>query len=117
VYRQRFIQIVHRPDGEAPKWVRDAWIGAVLPLLIDEPVTIESVGVLTGPRSWWGLWWHRLTGRTERMTGYEVNAAAAVVIVAARSPEAARWWREHVPHMLDGVQSFLFDLPACQLLD
>lgn len=115
--RQCFIQIIRRPDGEAPIWVRDAWIGTVLPLLIDEPITIETVGVLTGPRSWWGLIWHKLTGRTEQMTGFEVNAAAAVDIVAAQSPEAACWWRGHVAHMLDGQHSFLFDLPACQLLD
>lgn len=117
MHGQRYIRIVRRPEGEAPQWVRDTWIGVVLPLVGDGPVSMRGVGVLTGPRSWWGYWWHRLTGRIGQHIGYEVVAAVAVDILRSQSPDAARWWQTHVAHLLDGQQCFLFDLPACELLD
>lgn len=114
MHGQRYIRIVRRPEGEAPEWVRDAWIGTVLPLRVADPVTALSVGVVTGPRTWLGWWWQRLTGQFHRATGYEVIASAAVDILEAQSPAAADWWRDHVAYMLDGQHIFLFDMPACQ---
>ena len=111
-----FIRIVQRPDGEAPEWVRDAWIGTVLPLSDAQAVTSPGFGVVTGPKTIWGEWWLLLTGRSQRFEGYTVCAADAVNILAGQNPDAADWWRSNVAYMLDGRHDFLFDVPACVIL-
>ena len=109
------IRIVHRPIGEAPEWVRDAWIGLSLPLASKHEREWRSLGVLTGPRHWLSRMWAVLSGKTFMVRGYMVNAKAAVDHLAGHHPSAAAWWREHAPHMLTGGRYFAFDSAACEL--
>ena len=108
------IRIVCRPEGEAPAWVRDAWIGVELDLAYPEPVTTEGFGVLTAPRTLWSYWWRRLTGRIQSFSGYVVDAHDAVLRVEMRNPTAAIWWRTHAGGMVQPGQTFIFDVPACE---
>jgi len=87
------IRIVRRPDGEAPEWVRDAWIGVEIPLLIAEPVSTFGFGVLTGPKNIALDWFLGLIGRAKPVAGYVVAADTAVACLMERAPDAADWWR------------------------
>jgi hypothetical protein len=111
------VRVVRRPEGEAPEWVRDAWIGLELPLLDAEPHTAMTMGVLSTPRTRLGWWWAGLRGRHQRITGYAVPADVAVRLVEARNPTAAIWWRANVGWSVRPGAAFLFDLPACERVD
>lgn len=112
------IRIVRRPEGEAPEWVRDAWIGLELPLLAPNPMTCRIVGgVLTMPKTRFGYWLAMLAGRSRLFTGYLVDANRAVQRVEARNPTAAIWWRAHAGASVQPGQGFIFDLPACERID
>ncbi len=79
--RMQCIKILGTPSGGAPKWVREAWIGLVLPLDQHWPQSNMARDVLT---------------KTPRqIRGYNVDAVLAVEILSFRHPEAARWWREN----------------------
>lgn len=113
--QQRAIEIVATPAGEAPLWVREAWIGLVLPLAAGRASGSWSVvGVLSGPRTCTGALWAWLSGRTGRVTGYRVPSADAVRILAARNRAAADWWRAHTDYAESERACFIFDAPACR---
>jgi hypothetical protein len=108
------IKIVQRPIGEAPEWVRDAWIGVSIPTASEHHRDWRGIGVLTGPHHWLAQIGALVCGKTFTVEGYAVNAKIAVDLLADHSPEAAAWWREHAPRMLDGRRNFVFDSPACE---
>jgi hypothetical protein len=111
-----FIKIVRRPIGESPEWVRDAWIGLSLP-------TIRRT-----PRRWRTLSISRmqsgvpfpiidvLRGRARRVSGYPVNAKAAIDLLAEKQPAAAEWWRTNAPGFVSSRQYLLFDAECCEHL-
>lgn len=105
------VEIVQAPIGEAPDWVREAWVGLRLPVMDCRPSF--SFGVLSGPRSWIGQWMAILTGRAERVEGYWVESAGAIALLERIRPDAAAWWRGHVPEFSKPGRVFVFDLPAC----
>ena len=109
-----FIRIVSRPVGEAPEWVRDAWFGLLLPTKRGSPRGWPVTGVLSGRANVFARIRDRILGRTRRLTGYAVNAKAAVDLLAETHPEAARWWRENAPRLLSGNRHFLFDIDCCE---
>jgi hypothetical protein len=108
------IRIVRQPIGEAPEWVRDAWIGLSLPLASKREREWRGFGVLTRPHGWLSQVWALLAGKSFKVRGYAVNARVAVDQLAEHSPTAAAWWREHAPQMLTGRRYFVFDAPACE---
>ena len=114
----RRVRIIRRPDGEAPEWVRDAWIGLELPLLEPDPLTYRIVGgILTMPKNLIGYWLGVLAGRSRLVTGYLVDAHRAVQLVETRNPTAAVWWRTQAGATVQPGQGFIFDLPACERID
>ena|SRR2546430_8336808 len=112
------IRIVACPPGEAPESVRKAWIGLELPLapgpLGRRRNAIVLGGVLTAPRTWWKRILALVLGKFERRTGYVVNALDAVNLLAARDPDAAKWWRDHCSYLLDGKRHFVFAAHVCE---
>src|SRR5687768_10980874 len=76
------VKIVRPPTGEAPEWVREAWVGVVLPLKEAPLRTMPSIGVLSGPKSALGWLWASLTGATLNATGYLTPAAQAIEILS-----------------------------------
>jgi hypothetical protein len=111
------VRIVQRPEGEAPEWVRDAWIGLVLPLVIDYPVETKGSGVLSGPKSRLSEWLYFTLGRGRPTSGYVVHADRAVDVLAETQPEAADWWRREAAYFIRQGSQFVFDLPACEPVD
>ena len=110
------VRIVRPPKGEAPEWVREAWVGLVLPLKDARLQTLPICGVLSGPRSGLRMLWDSLTGASVTTTGYLAPAARAIEVLEASRPLAARWWRDHAPRFLREEAEFLFDAAACERL-
>lgn len=109
-----FVRITSVPPGEAPQWVREKWVGLVLPLAQSRPLTALTSGVLSGPPNrlaaiWWGL-----LGRLEKKSGYAVEASAALAVLERTAPDAAAWWRENVPRLRGRERKFLFRASDCE---
>ncbi len=108
-----YVTINKRPIGEAPEWVRDAWIGLSLPMVEHRERNWPTLGVLTGPHSVLKQLWAFGLGRTKRIPGYLVDAKTAVDLLESANPAAAEWWRCNAPRLLDGKRRFVFDGEAC----
>ena len=111
------IRIVACPPGEAPRAIREAWVGVELPLphgRRSRRRTFSTSGVLSGPRTWWQRLLGALLGQFRKESGYAVNALEAVNILAAKDPVAAAWWRDNCAHRLDGKHHFVFAAEVCE---
>ena len=62
------IRMIAVPPGDAPEWVRNAWVGLELPLVPDAPDNRDMV-----------------------------YSHEAVAVLAAANPNAADWWRANFP--------------------
>ena len=105
-----YLKVSFVPPGEAPAWVREKWVGLRLPLAqnTQNAKSFRVAGVLTGPRSLRALLAALFAGGFRRVEGYVVDAPAALAILESAHPEAAAWWREHVPHSFLPGGKFVF---------
>jgi hypothetical protein len=96
------VRIVSTPDGEAPLWVREAWVGLELPVANGQrgPCRQPAFGALSNDREGF-------------LTGFAVDGRRAVQLLAARSPEAADWWWRNAGHVASGGYQFVFPVEAC----
>ena len=108
------IRIVSTPAGEAPEWVRQAWVGLDLPCKGARPATYATRGVTAAPPPFWRKLSAVLGFGGVRQNGFAVPAVAAVEALAAVNPLAAAWWRENTPQLLRPGQTFLFEDAACK---
>ncbi len=77
------IEIRSLPRGEAPEWVRKAWIGCVLPCLPScGHIPEHTEGLLTGVRL------------MKKVDGFDVPQGIALRVLEVHSPKAARWFEE-----------------------
>ncbi|MGO9600802.1 MAG: DUF4240 domain-containing protein [Isosphaeraceae bacterium] len=101
----RQVQIIAAPPGEAPLSVREAWIGCILPLLPGasgpEPTTVR--GVTSGVPK-------------EPSLSFKVRALDAFSILERKDTEAANWWKEHTPQLLQPGKLLAFRAEVCELL-
>lgn len=110
------VRITSAPPGDAPRWVREAWIGLVLPVAkCDGPVVALTSGVLSGrsnsvASTLKGLF----LGQARVAKGYAIEAATAVNLLDAANQEAADWWRRETPHLLKPKCNFLFQTEVCE---
>ena len=109
------IKIIATPSGEAPLWVRQAWIGLELPLLIPGLHIVPVMGVITGQSALHRLGYRLGLLRSEVMTGYFVNSSIAISLLLEQNESAAIWWETHLPQYLDSGQNFVFDARACEI--
>jgi hypothetical protein len=105
-----FLKITSVPPGEAPEWVREQWVGLVLPLLdgYDHAIRSRTVGVLSGPKSRFGYLLSRLFGQFKHESGFLVESVVAIDLLSNTSQEAADWWRTQVPELTRPGQIFMF---------
>ena len=108
------IRVINTPPGEAPEDVRAAWVGLELPLAVPGECARPTIGVVSHRKPLFDKLVLLFTGKTKRHWGYLVDAARAVEILAARSPEAANWWREKAAQSIQPGKRFLFAAEACQ---
>ncbi len=111
------IKIIATPPGEAPQHIREAWMGMVLPLASPAVKSGWAWGVLTSPKTYWAQQLRRLLGQGKRESGYCVEAATAIALLARSSPSAAEWWRESTPHLLNPGRNFIFSVESCEETD
>jgi hypothetical protein len=110
------VRIVKRPFGEAPEEIRDAWIGVLLPVLTDcaSPMEAHALGVLSGPRSLFGLWLKQwFPPKEPPVRGYAVDAPTAFGRLETVNPSAAEWWRTNTPYLLNRGRILFFDEECC----
>lgn len=108
------VEIVATPAGEAPLWVREAWIGLILPMAPGgDKRRRSSFGVLSAPRTRVGALLGTLFN-TRWVDGYVVPSAEAIRLLAMRNPGAANWWRTHTGFADCERAAFIFDAPACR---
>jgi hypothetical protein len=96
------VRIVGTPHGEAPLWVREAWVGLELPVANGQrgPCRQPAFGVLSNDRE-------------DDRTGFAVDGRRAVQLLAARCPEAADWWWRNAAHVTVGGYQFVFPAEVC----
>ncbi|THH37060.1 hypothetical protein E4Z66_08970 [Aliishimia ponticola] len=111
------VKIVSTPQGEAPEWVRQAWVGLRVPCLEDAPVSMPAVSAVKGPGTVLGQVFSLLRGKTERKRGYLVSARDVVGLLSLHNEAAAKWWLDNVPNVTDPRQLFLFEANCCQPVD
>jgi hypothetical protein len=101
----RQIQIIGAPPGEAPASVREAWIGCILPLLpgVSGPEPNAARGVTSGLAK-------------EPSLSFKVRALDALAILEKKNIEAANWWKEHTPQLLQPGKLLAFRAEVCKLL-
>jgi hypothetical protein len=95
------VRVIDVPPGEAPDWVRQAWIGVELPTRHKEPRAVPVYEIRSGESA--GEW-----------VGYAVDGRAAVRAVAAVSPEAADWWRANLPAVTTPGYQLVFPADVCE---
>lgn len=78
---QTKIQIIRTPEGEAPEWAREAWVGLELPCLSTVGYR-KGKGVVT------------LKEKERNSWGYAVPQKEALEILARHNMNAAMYWAE-----------------------
>ena len=99
------IEIIARPSGQAPDWVRDAWIGVQFDAERDAPVNGDRYyGVLGGRPS------------RDNLGGYRVNGRLAIEALTSKNPKAAQWWKDNAPYVL-GLGALVFGSSFCKEIE
>ncbi|MFH1867278.1 MAG: hypothetical protein ABIJ81_04330 [Patescibacteria group bacterium] len=80
---QKMIEIIAAPTGEAPEWVRRAWVGLILPINIDQTI-IDPIGVLGEDAD-----------KDNLQNSVLVNLTTAISILRKYNPQAAAWWEKN----------------------
>lgn len=110
------IRIVHRPDGESPDWVRNAWVGLTLPTPYRHARTWRTLDTERSQANLLFRLLYLLLGKTDRVRGFPVTARDAVNVLAETQPAAAEWWRANRPKLLTGRRYLVFDADCCEHL-
>lgn len=93
------IKVIKAPPGQAPQWVRDAWVGIELSVATD-----EVIGIQTGIYG----------GAPENMGGFRIEGKEAFLALRSHNPRAHNWWRHNVPTAFFNVLVFARD--ACEIV-
>lgn len=116
---RRRIRIIAVPDGEAPAWVRQKWVGLELPTFehAEGPLTVTGYGVVTGPPpTSLEQFDAGYRGRLQIVSGFCVKTSEAIAILQHVSPEAATWWRENIAGAPVFNDFLIFDKGSCLVL-
>ena len=113
--KPKYIIVVRRPIGDAPEWVKDAWIGVRLPVAKTQATSHAGFSVTKGPHTLIPRLWSILRKKSDYYSGYVVHAKTSVEILSETRPDAANWWRTNVHNCLQGFNCFLFDEESCEI--
>lgn len=103
--------ITSTPPGQAPFWVREKWVGLVIPLVQKKEgaLVFYTTGLFSQPNGFFSCLFDLVMGKMKREKGFIVESKVAVELLAITAPEAASWWRENTPHLLKSGQFFVFN--------
>lgn len=93
------VEIISTPPGQAPEWVRMAWIGLLLPIADDVEGGLQ-MGVHGGP--------------AQNEGGYKIPTQEALDILEKKNRKAARWWYDHLPIMPSWL---VFHKEVCKFIE
>lgn len=93
------IKIIAIPSGEAPLWVRKAWVGLELPVGIIGISMTKQCGVLNGLPD------------PENLDGFTVATKIALFHLEKVNPVAAKWWKNHY-----NGEHLVFGKKFCQII-
>jgi hypothetical protein len=74
---------------------------------------LPVLGVVSGPKTYFGILCRLMTVRFSRMEGYEVDVLGAIEVLEMADPAAAEWWRHSTPHLLRRWRCFVFPASCC----
>ena len=116
---ERYIRITAAPAGAAPAWVREKWVGLELPLIARQKKEqrFHTRSVLDKPSGFFASLWRILTGKSQKQEGFAVNSAAAIAILEKKDVDAAAWWKQNTPYLLEPGQFLVFASDCCYLVD
>jgi len=114
-----FIRITDMPPGDAPEWVRQKWIGLELPLSprLKKSHNFIARGVLQPKRNFLYVLILALLGKAKRSKGYAVPVLEAVKVLEKSHPDAAAWWKENTPNLVQRGKFFVFHEECCETLE
>lgn len=110
------LKIVSRPSGDDPDWVRDAWVGLVLPTVLAQPKSFRSIPVSENSADTFNQIKAIFAGKSFRMLGFPVHGKSAIDILGEANPEAAKWWRENHPSIASGKGFLIFQAEECEII-
>ena len=117
---QLFIVIERMPKGDAPEWVRQQWVGLVLPLTDGHPQEaqhIETMGLLNMRKIFgkFGQIPPEFEEDLQVLEGYCVIAEEALSILEKKDKESAQWFRDNtiIPNR---PYFWVFDKDCCRLV-
>lgn len=96
------IRIIAVPPGQAPEWVRQAWVGLEIPLEKHTP----SIGITLGARGG--------KPHPENQDGYIVRLQDALDALKKKNLDAAQWWETNPVAIIGG--RLMFARRVCQLI-
>jgi hypothetical protein len=100
------IRIRALPPGDPPEWVRAAWVGLELPLIVGQVRPEEGPAQQAVSRQ-----------QVNVPEGYAVDGKTAVETLESASSEAASWWRSNAPDVLAPGYQLVFPAHVCERLD
>ena len=96
------IEIIQVPPGFPPDWVRENWVGVVIPLA--DSLNPEADGLKWNPR----------TGEVVTATSFGVKTQQAIDALREKSEEAYQWFvDEQIPQMYPDIS---FQSAYCKLV-
>ena len=115
----KYLRVKCVPNGEAPLWVREKWVGLDFPITITSQKSVNKhiTGVLSKPKNVLSTIAGYLLNKYERKNVYLVNAQGAVSILNTASIEAANWWKENTPYLLKLNSSLCFEENEIEIVD
>ena len=113
--QDRQIRIIKTPRGAAPEWVREAWVGLILPLG-DHPPGDPRLLRRFGVTSYWRKRFFPWTApRVQPADFFPVDANKAIEVLQKTQPDAAWWWTENAPHVFRPTTRLIFRRDECEL--
>ena len=108
------VTIIKAPIGEAPLWVREAWIGLQLSTTDKRPRKYLGLLSLSARYGILSTFFYSITGKTITVPGYRVPSRDAIDLLGKVRPDAAAWWHANAANMMKPNRYFVFDTPACE---
>lgn len=111
-------EIISAPDGTSPQWVRDAWIGVRFQALQAAPISVQTRAAGSGTSI---LSLLRAVAQGKPLIvekhGYPAQARDLLGLLSLQNADAARWYLDNAPQMLDPKQVFILDIQCCRSID
>ncbi|MEI7480488.1 MAG: hypothetical protein WCJ59_02565 [bacterium] len=92
------IRITSIPNGQAPEWVKNEWIGITIPIL--PPVRGVALGVVTG-------------AIVSSQSSYQVSTVQALDLLRKKNRYAAEWFEQNAVL----ADRFCFAATCCELVE